>query len=1098
MGMVKTGSMLQAPPRRKPLAVTDCVEFSARSSVAPARRTAVLDRADWVCASLVALAVVIACLLIARSLPSFLFQSMDFWFEADTLREISNMTRVHDDHYRTSVHPLFSLITFIPVYLVKHGLSVSPLRAVLLVSSLVAGLWGGTLYFLFRLLGCRLFDAVLFTSLGISSAASLFWLPIPNSYSWGSLSIMLALVLLLGAEQRAFGATVYIAASALTLSFTVTNWMAGLLVSLARWPWKQAIQLSVNALCLVVLLWGVQKFIFPSSEFFIGHRAESSFVNHPQSGGLSNIATSFVFHSLIAPSVRFMKDDAYAQAKADAFRLTDRLTFQFSGPGSAGWLGRVAVVLWSALLLNGFWRLVTWDRRRRFRLVLGGVLLFEFVLHLLYGEETFVYSLNFLPLLLAVAALGAVGPDRRVVVMLTALLLGCVATNNWQQFQAAAHTATQFTPQRELMTTMMQQDPARPWPRSVGHVPLAVPGAPEGGTAYHEPGGDFSPQTPSFGVSLWFCDAQGLPVVISQTVPLNEIKQEFGPSAHATIPAIVTKTPYYQATWSRLDATRWELRLKNETSHVPVIVIRSVGPAGGPVTALSHDGGQVTVNHRWAVSATPAPQSITLGDENQADWMTAQSTASSWSGEAGWGYARITFAAAPAQSGEEIRVVLSDLQPPVEMERSYRDAPRRARLALPDPRVQASMNAQITHLMMSLVDDETRPGDPALFYRAWHRQGAYITAALARAGDPKVGRVLSQFLATHDFAGGSGPEADAPGLAIWALTESAGYIADKVHDEWLWPHLLRKVGRIEEMMSTRSPIVESYTVPAPHNFQHLRQARTAVLAQPARDGVIVGRVGDDWPLLYVNAVSYRGLLAAADFAERLGKRHYATRWRTEAQQLQSSWVRQFPDGTQDGGAAPVGLRSLVGSALRRNQLSQSLTTYRPTDERGTVTGQLAQAHQALRSGRPEAVWSTLHHMWSRQASPGLYTWDSVRSMTDELADGWQYARGWHNDLAVTPDYETAALLLLLQQDMLAYVDETAAVPAVVIGAGITPAWLSQPMAVSNLAIPGGTITWQWDGHLMRVTLRGPSRNIRLGAAFPPGTQLEVTQKPTSR
>ncbi len=1098
MGMVKTGSRLRAIDRSRPARLADYLEFPAKWSIASPPRPVMLDRDDWVCAAVIALAVAVVCLLIARSLPSVLFQSMDFWFEADTLREISNMTRVHDDHYRTSVHPLFSLMTFVPVYLMKHALSVSPLRAVLLVSGLAAGLWGGTLYLMLRLLGCRLLDAALFTLLGLCSAASLFWLPIPNSYSWGSLSIMLALVLLLGAEQRAFGAAAYVAASALTLSFTVTNWMAGLLVSLARWPWRQAVQISVNALCLVVLLWGVQKFIFPSSEFFIGHRAESSFINHPQSGGLSNIATSFLFHSLVAPSVRFMKDDAYAQAKANAFRLADRLTFQFSTPGSAGRLGLVAVVLWSAVLLNGLWRLLVLDGLLRFRLVLGGLLLFEFTLHLLYGEETFVYSLNFLPLLLAVAALGAVGPGRRIVVTLTAFLLCCVAVNNWQQFQAAAHSATQFTPQRELMTTMMQQDPARPWPRSVGHVPLAVPGAPEGGTAYHEPGGDFSPQTPSFGVSLWLCDAKGLPVVISQTVPLNEIKQEFAPSAHPSIPAIVTNTPYYRATWSRLDATRWELRLKNATPYVPVIVIRSVGPAGGPVTALNQEEAQVTVNHRWAVSATPAPVAITLGDENRPDWMTAQSPATSWSGEAGWGYARMRFDSGAAKVDDEIRVVLSDLQPPVEMERSYRDTPRRARLALPDPRIQASMNAQITHLMMSLVDDETRPGDPALFYRSWHRQGAYITAALARAGDPTVGRVLSQFLATHDFGGGSGPEADAPGLAIWALTESAGYIADKVHDAWLWPHLLRKVGRIEQMMTSRSPIMEPYTVPAPHDFQHLRQTRSAVLARPARDGVIVGRVGEDWPLRYVNAVGYRGLLAAADFAERLGKRQYAARWRTEAQSLQESWSRQFPDGTEAGDSSAAGARSLVGSALRRNQLSQPLTTYRPTDERGTVTGQLAQAHQALRLGRPDAVWGMLQQVWSRQASPGLYTWETMRSMTDELADGWQYARGWHNELSVTPDYETAALLLLLQQDMLAYVEETASVPAVVIGAGITRAWLAQPMAVSNLAIPGGTITWQWDGHVMRVTQRGPSRNIRLGPAFPAGTKLEVTQKPPVR
>jgi len=87
------------------------------------------------------------------------------------------------------------------------------------------------------------------------------------------------------------------------------------------------------------------------------------------------------------------------------------------------------------------------------------------------------------------------------------------------------------------------------------------------------------------------------------------------------------------------------------------------------------------------------------------------------------------------------------------------------------------------------------------------------------------------------------------------------------------------------------------------------------------------------------------------------------------------------------------------------------------------------------------------------------------------------------------------LLLLLQQDMLAYLDEAAAEPTVVLGAGITQAWLPQPMAVSNLALPGGSITWQWDGQKMRVTLRGPVRKIQLGSAFPPGTELAVVQKP---
>ena len=1097
MDLVQTTRSLEIPSSAKTATVDEWLEFPEPPKEKPPFSPTGIDRTDWLCASLLTLAVAVACLLLARSMPSFLFQSMDFWFEADTLREISNMTRVHDDHYRTSVHPLFSLLTFIPVYLVKHGFSVSPLRAVLLVGSVVGGLWSGTLYLLFRLLGCRKPEATVFTLLGVVSASALFWLPVPNSYSWGSLSIMLALVLLLYTEQRPLGASVYVAASALTLSFTVTNWMAGLLVSLARWPWKQAVQLSVNALCLVVLLWGVQKVIFPSAQFFIGQREETSFVNHPQAGGIANVASSIVFHSLVAPSVRFLKDDAYAQANADAFRLSERLTFQFSAPGSASPLGLVAVGLWSALLLNGLWRMVTLDHHLRFRLVLGSLLAFEFVLHMLYGEETFVYSLNFIPLLLAVAAVGALGTGRRIVTGMAAVLVLCVALNNWQQFQEAIHTATQFTPQRELMTAMMEKDPERPWPRSIGHVPLAVPGAPEGGTAYHEPGGDFSPQLPSFGVSLWLCDAAGVPVVVSQTVPLNEITQEFVPSGHPTIPAIVTRTPYYQATWTRLDASRWELRFKNKTNHAPVIVIRSVGPAGGPVTALNREEGQVTVNHRWSVTATPAPDRIAMGDENATGWMTAQSAATSWSGESGWGYARLQYAMTATQPGEEIRVVLSDLRPPVDIEGHYKQAPKRARLALPDPRVQASMYAQITHLMMGLVDDETRPGDPAVFYRAWHRQGAYITAALARAGEPRVSRVLSQFLAMHDFAGGSGPEADAPGLAIWALTESAGYIADKVHDEWLWPHILRKARRIEDMLTTKVPIVESFRIPAPHDFKHLRQTRTALLAQPPREGLIVGRVGDEWPSQYVNAVSYRGLVAAAEFAEQLGKRQQATRWRTQAQGLLESWQRQPSNQIVEGRSSPVSLRALAAPSSRRHQLKQPLTTYRPTSDQATSAGQLSYAHQALRQGKPEAVWTVLHRLWAEQASPGLYTWDAALPGRDEVADGWQYARGWHNELAVTPDYETAALLLLLHQDMLAYPDDQAAEPTVVVGAGITTAWLSQPMAVSNLALPGGSITWQWDGHAMRVTLRGPARAVRLGAAFPADTSLTVTRKPAT-
>ncbi|MDR4474247.1 MAG: hypothetical protein MRJ92_16895, partial [Nitrospira sp.] len=210
--------------------------FSPAPTPEPPPKRALLGLADWLIAAGLVVFVGIASTVIAGSIPAFLLHSMEFWFEADTIREVSNMISTTDDHSRTSVHPLFSLLAFTPVFLVKHLFGIPALEAVLSVTGLLGGLWSGTLYLMLRLMGCRTLDAGLFTLLSLSSASAIFWLPVPNSYTWGSWTIMVALIVLLVAEQRRLGATAYIVASALTLSITVTNWMSGLLATVARWP----------------------------------------------------------------------------------------------------------------------------------------------------------------------------------------------------------------------------------------------------------------------------------------------------------------------------------------------------------------------------------------------------------------------------------------------------------------------------------------------------------------------------------------------------------------------------------------------------------------------------------------------------------------------------------------------------------------------------------------------------------------------------------------------------------------------------------------------------------------------------------------------
>jgi hypothetical protein len=69
-----------------------------------------------------------------------------------------------------------------------------------------------------------------------------------------------------------------VVASAISLSITVTNWMAGLVAALLSQPWRQAIRLSIYAFALVALLTPVQYALFPTAGQFLNIRDEKRYV----------------------------------------------------------------------------------------------------------------------------------------------------------------------------------------------------------------------------------------------------------------------------------------------------------------------------------------------------------------------------------------------------------------------------------------------------------------------------------------------------------------------------------------------------------------------------------------------------------------------------------------------------------------------------------------------------------------------------------------------------------------------------------------------------------------------------------------------------
>lgn len=1064
------------------------------------------DHRDGLLALTLAILLGVAAYALAQLVPPFALKGFDVWFESDAGRVAANMMSLDSDHHRTSVHPLFSLMAFPPVYLARKLLSIEASTAVTVVSSVVASVWIATLFILLRLMGCRRLDSVLFSVLGAISAAAVFWLPVPETFVWGSLTILFAFCLLAVMDSHPVGSAWHVIIGTLTMSATLTNWMVGILLTFVTQHWKRALQLAVNAFCVMVLLWGLQKAVFPTAQFLLSNPEvdETTWLLHPQSGGPLNVVQSFFFHSMITPSIGLVEDAAFVLIGTDRVRLGHRLGTQFSAPGSASVIGLVAAIIWFILLVAGFIALFSVKQHRPLRIVLGLTILGQLGLHLVYGEETFLYSLHFAPLLIVLTALCTLTPMRRVVLVLTGVLIVFGGVNNWLQFVEACDLASQFTAEREIVQDAMQGDPTRLWPRGRGHVVLGEPGSAEMDKSYHEPGGSFSPRVGSFGVSLWLTDNQGTPLVTSETLPLHDIQQAFKPSSGtAGIPKIATATSHYETIWSLERPGHWELNLTNLSSATPVIVFRSVGPAGGPIKSLDWNGERLLINERWAITIQPRPTAVYLGDENSEGWMTERPSIRHWSNNSGWGYARLELGQSVVGSKATWNLEIDDSR--IQMPRPawlFAGTPLSLQANLPDPRFLESLRAQVDHLRMGLVENETRSADPVAFLRPSVRDAAYAVVALTRAGQATASKSVALNLAAQDFYGGFGAEADALGLAIWALGDVARYLDDSsYYDKWIWPHVRRKADRIMQMLRTEAPMWVPARLPAggPMNLLLGKRSDMVLLARAAHDGLIVGQVGSDWPSLYVNGLCYRGLLDAADLALRLGEYADATNWRAQAFVLKHAWEAAFTtQGVTDNLTYGIGLwPSMVAASVapefHRRIASKwhenpivKITSFRP---RSHGAQDLAEAHQWLRLGDAERTWTIFESFMHNQASPGLYTW-STNSGSQPTPGLWKYVRGGSNSADITPDYRTAAELLLLQLAMLAYMDDAAPEPTVVIGAGIPKTWLSQPMSVTSFPLPHGTLDWHWDGRQMHVTIHGEPMKVRLAPTF---SKVDVVQ-----
>lgn len=378
----------------------------------------------------------------------------DIWFGSDIERVIRNISD-RSQSFRSGVHPLFPLLVYPFVFGIQTLTGLEPIAAIQILNAVTTGLWIGSLWLILRLIGCYRIDAILYCLLVAVSAAVLFWTVVPESYLFGSLSLIVPMGLVALSRYQKLPKFLYVIASAFSLSITTTNWMSGIAAAVVTFSRRVALWITIQSLVLVSLFWLVQKRYFPRAEFFFGSdiiQEELKYANPHSSGGPIRIFSGLIFNSLIIPEISTSPSN---RGLAD----WPLLTVQFSAPGSGSPWGLVAVLLWAILLVIGIWALFSSNKvNARFRNFLLLVLAGQFLLHSVYGNETFLYAIHILPFLIVLATFANQTHFRLFSLALVSALILLTALNNIQQFNNATEFLKNTGPLREQSVSLFNEN----------------------------------------------------------------------------------------------------------------------------------------------------------------------------------------------------------------------------------------------------------------------------------------------------------------------------------------------------------------------------------------------------------------------------------------------------------------------------------------------------------------------------------------------------------------------------------------------------------------------------------------------------------------
>jgi hypothetical protein len=582
--------------------------------------------ASWASRSRIDIAVVMV-LAIGAAIASFVgsglltkgllaLDATDVWFDSDLSRVFDNMVSRASDYKRTDVHPFFAPIGFFSTAIVQTLTGLDDWTSVRVVLALVAATSAALLYCILRTIGLKHLVSVLFTVLAAVSASSMFWYIVPETMPFGGATVLAGVLFAAIAVRRTRAIHIgwAIAVNLLTLSVTVTNWFVALLATVANYKRQQVILIVACTVLIAVVLSAAQISFFPRvMPFGVSSRIineEPHFMFSEEAGTVFSSIKALVFHGMTMPDFTshphfwHWSDWTVMRAQHSQIPLGDPV-------------GLASTILWLALLGLGAWSIVTSKDLLKFRLVLMAAIAGQVILHCAFGREAFLYTPHFTPLLIILAAFGAMSRWRFVSISLAAVLTITAAMNNLAALNSVVEHTNKAEPAAAASLGDVTDISSLYARRVLNETPAAIDLADASGAAIGtvSPGGSLSIREAGVTIGFWSITDQGV-IMTSDAF--------WSPNTHQRLswpwegsPRIDTNNAYFHSIAQYAGDGGWTVDLSQNDNRIRrvAIMIRTEAQSETASRRISMSDDGVLIDDRWQVRISPFAGALRLGEE---------------------------------------------------------------------------------------------------------------------------------------------------------------------------------------------------------------------------------------------------------------------------------------------------------------------------------------------------------------------------------------------------------------------------------------------------------------------------------------------------